>query len=111
MICEHHTNRTRQNYWVTHNGKVRYTPFTTSQAFVYVVDFLVFVVFANALCIDEEVVTKLAELDMMVSDLERANSRVVTVERRNVSTSRITFSFSITLSGTSSCRNRSYQEW
>ncbi|PSR81187.1 hypothetical protein PHLCEN_2v6522 [Hermanssonia centrifuga] len=32
---------------------------------------------------DEEVVTKLAELDMMVSDLERANSRVVTVERRN----------------------------
>ncbi|KAI0697242.1 CASP C terminal-domain-containing protein [Cytidiella melzeri] len=32
---------------------------------------------------DEEVVAKLAELDMMVADLERANSRVVTVERRN----------------------------
>ncbi|KAI0093028.1 hypothetical protein BDY19DRAFT_921637 [Irpex rosettiformis] len=32
---------------------------------------------------DEEVVGKLAELDMMVADLERANSRVVTVERRN----------------------------
>lgn len=33
---------------------------------------------------DQEVVAKLAELDMMVADLERANSRVVTVERRNV---------------------------
>ncbi|PFH53829.1 hypothetical protein AMATHDRAFT_73241 [Amanita thiersii Skay4041] len=32
---------------------------------------------------DQEVITKLAELDMIVSDLERANSRVVTVERRN----------------------------
>lgn len=35
--------------------------------------------------LDQEVVEKLAELDMMVADLERANSRVVTVERRNVS--------------------------
>ena len=34
--------------------------------------------------IDQEVVAKLAELDMIVADLERANSRVVTVERRNV---------------------------
>ncbi len=34
--------------------------------------------------IDQEVVDKLTELDMMVADLERANSRVVTVERRNV---------------------------
>jgi len=33
---------------------------------------------------DQEVVTKLAELDMMVADLEHANSRVATVERRNV---------------------------
>lgn len=32
---------------------------------------------------DHEVVGKLTELDMMVADLERANSRVVTVERRN----------------------------
>lgn len=32
---------------------------------------------------DQEVVSKLSELDMMVADLERANSRVVTVERRN----------------------------
>ncbi|KAJ7703003.1 CASP C terminal-domain-containing protein [Mycena rosella] len=32
---------------------------------------------------DLEVVAKLAEVDMIVADLERANSRVVTVERRN----------------------------
>ncbi|KAI0374103.1 hypothetical protein BV20DRAFT_1033504 [Pilatotrama ljubarskyi] len=32
---------------------------------------------------DHEVVAKLAELDMMVADLEHANSRVATVERRN----------------------------
>ncbi|KAI9060254.1 hypothetical protein FKP32DRAFT_1595655 [Trametes sanguinea] len=32
---------------------------------------------------DQEVVAKLAELDMMVADLEHANSRVATVERRN----------------------------
>lgn len=34
--------------------------------------------------IDQEVVAKLTELDMLVSDLEQANSRVATVERRNV---------------------------
>ncbi|KAI0358369.1 hypothetical protein OH77DRAFT_1494092 [Trametes cingulata] len=33
---------------------------------------------------DQEVVAKLAELDMMVADLEHANSRVATVERRNL---------------------------
>ncbi|KZT10961.1 uncharacterized protein LAESUDRAFT_721378 [Laetiporus sulphureus 93-53] len=32
---------------------------------------------------DQEVVAKLADLDMMVADLEQANSRVATVERRN----------------------------
>ncbi|OJT15752.1 Protein CASP [Trametes pubescens] len=32
---------------------------------------------------DHEVVAKLAELDMVVADLEHANSRVATVERRN----------------------------
>ncbi|KAJ7187987.1 CASP C terminal-domain-containing protein [Mycena filopes] len=32
---------------------------------------------------EQEVVAKLAEVDMIVADLERANSRVVTVERRN----------------------------
>lgn len=34
--------------------------------------------------VDQEVVGKLAEVDMIVADLERANSRVATVERRNV---------------------------
>jgi hypothetical protein len=34
---------------------------------------------------DQEVVAKLAEVDMIVADLERASSRVGTVERRNVS--------------------------
>jgi homeobox protein cut-like len=33
---------------------------------------------------DHEVVSKLAELDMVVADLEHANTRVATVERRNV---------------------------
>ncbi|TFK44378.1 CASP C terminal-domain-containing protein [Crucibulum laeve] len=32
---------------------------------------------------DQEVITKLAEMDMIVADLDRANSRVATVERRN----------------------------
>ncbi|GLB37586.1 putative CASP C terminal [Lyophyllum shimeji] len=32
---------------------------------------------------DQEVVSKLAEVDMIVADLERANGRVATVERRN----------------------------
>lgn len=42
---------------------------------------------SHALHSDQEVVAKLAEVDMIVADLERANSRVVTVERRNVRTS------------------------
>ena len=33
---------------------------------------------------DDEVVSKLAEVDMIVADLERANSRVAALERRNV---------------------------
>jgi hypothetical protein len=33
---------------------------------------------------DQEVVAKLAEMDFIVADLERANSRVAAVERRNV---------------------------
>lgn len=38
----------------------------------------------SSVCSDQEVVAKLTELDMMVADLEQANSRVATVERRNV---------------------------
>lgn len=34
--------------------------------------------------IDQEVVAKLAEMDFIVADLERANSRVAAIERRNV---------------------------
>ena len=33
---------------------------------------------------DQETVGKLAELDMIVAELERSNNRVATVERRNV---------------------------
>lgn len=36
---------------------------------------------------DQEVVARLAEVDMIVADLERANGRVAAVERRNVRTS------------------------
>ena len=39
---------------------------------------------------DQDVVAKIAEVDMIVADLERANSRVATVERRNVGVSNIT---------------------
>lgn len=34
---------------------------------------------------DEEVVGKLAELDIVMMDLERANGRIVELERKNVS--------------------------
>lgn len=33
---------------------------------------------------DQETLAKLAELDIVAADLERANARVATVERRNV---------------------------
>jgi hypothetical protein len=33
---------------------------------------------------DQEVDAKLAEMDLIAADLERANSRVAAVERRNV---------------------------
>ena len=33
--------------------------------------------------IDQEVFSKLAEVDMIVADLDRANTRIATVERRN----------------------------
>ncbi len=32
---------------------------------------------------DQDVMSRLAELDIVVADLERANERVATVERRN----------------------------
>lgn len=45
--------------------------------------------------LDAEVVAKLTEMDMLVADLERANSRVAAVERRNVSSSFLYFGFGI----------------
>ena len=35
--------------------------------------------------IDQEVVAKLAEVDMIIADLDRANSRIASLEHRNVS--------------------------
>jgi hypothetical protein len=34
--------------------------------------------------IDDEVVAKLAEVDMIIADLDRANSRIAALEHRNV---------------------------
>jgi hypothetical protein len=34
--------------------------------------------------IDQEVVAKLAEVDMIIADLDRANSRIASLEHRNV---------------------------
>jgi len=34
--------------------------------------------------LDQEVVAKLAEVDMIIADLDRANSRIVALEHRNV---------------------------
>ena len=34
--------------------------------------------------IDQEVVAKLAEVDMIIADLDRANSRIAALEHRNV---------------------------
>lgn len=33
---------------------------------------------------DEEVIAKLAEVDMIIADLDRANSRIASLEHRNV---------------------------
>ena len=67
----------KPNYWTIPNGRVSPTVLSIPRST------------ANSrplfpVHVDQEVVAKLAELDMMVADLERANSRVVTVERRNV---------------------------
>ena len=62
--------RTKRSYWTIPSVKVYFVSYRPSS-------------YAH-FRIDQEVVAKLAELDMMVADLERANSRVVTVERRNV---------------------------
>ncbi|KAI9511170.1 CASP C terminal-domain-containing protein [Russula earlei] len=40
--------------------------------------------------LDQEVIAKLAQMDMVVADLERANTRAATVERRNTIQSQVT---------------------
>jgi len=64
-------NPTKQSCWITPRGKVG-----SLESLEYLR--------LTAVRTDQEVVAKLAELDMMVADLEHANSRVATVERRNV---------------------------
>lgn len=39
---------------------------------------------AEAHSLEQDVTAKLAELDLVVADLNRANERVATIERRNV---------------------------
>ena len=41
--------------------------------------------------VDQETVGKLAEMDMIVAELERANNRAASAERRNVSILYLTF--------------------
>jgi homeobox protein cut-like len=43
-----------------------------------------FLVDSNQFFLDDAVAAKLAEVDMIVADLDRANSRVVALEHRNV---------------------------
>lgn len=51
------------------------------------VRFMTFVIFhwPQLRTIDQEVVAKLAEVDMIIADLDRANSRIAALEHRNVS--------------------------
>lgn len=65
-------NRTRQSCWIIVSDKVPPLPFMLFCR-------------TDGWVVDQEVVAKLAEVDMTVADLERANSRVATLERRNVS--------------------------
>ena len=55
---------------------------------------------------EQDVAARLAELDMVAADLTRANERVATVERRNVSgTSPVHRDLKLTKSGTVACRD------
>lgn len=67
---------------------------------------------ANCPVKDQEVVAKLAELDMIAAELEAATSRVATVERRNVcSTVMQTFAIlMISLEGNLAGRDRKHEE-
>lgn len=67
-------SQTKRNYSIIRNVKARHSPH--SQSLVCFTDDH----------IDQEAVGKLAELDMIVAELERANNRVAAAERRNVRT-------------------------
>lgn len=61
---------------------------------------------------DQEVVAKLAELDMIASELEAATSRIATVERRNVRPlSNQLFPLLTRLEGNPAGRNRKHEGW
>jgi hypothetical protein len=62
--------------------------------------------------VDAEIITKLAEMDMLVADLERANSRVAAVERRNVRLFPFLTRFDINLRiGIATGGNRGCTDW
>lgn len=69
--CGCPTNQTKRSYWITLRDKVLGSPVPFQKKL-------------NVLS-DQETVAKLTELDMVTADLERANSRVAAMERRNVS--------------------------
>jgi len=56
-------------------------------------------------------VAKLAEVDMIIADLDRANSRIVALEHRNVSSFNFFLVLALTLCpGNSACRDRNYPQ-
>src|SRR6202035_3988645 len=74
VICECPTTLIRQSFSITVLDKVNKCSIVLAYLSIYECPS------------DQEFVSKLAEVDMIVADLERANSRVATVERRNVRT-------------------------
>ena len=73
------TKTTRRNFLTTVKSKVR---------------FAILIVFTglNFGKTDQEVVAKLAEVDMIIADLDRANSRIAALEHRNVGSTSISSS-------------------
>jgi hypothetical protein len=63
--------------------------------------------------IEQDVVARLAELDLVVADLTRANERVATVERRNVSPFHLGYTGAPAkvLAGGTTLRGRVCQKW
>lgn len=70
-----HTHDDAQAQLLNHNQKYGRNSILESLFFAYI-DIFIYP--------DEEVVGKLAELDIVMMDLERANGRIVELERKNV---------------------------